>query len=489
MAATNSNPNNPDFVPKSYTAMQPNWAMARALLESMWSEEIRKEYLSRKEGEPEKAFTKRVALAVLDNYYEPALRGYVNQLTNYSVEDPLEILEPIDDNVDLRGSSLTAFLMDALIDAMAVDSILFCVDYSEKLQRPYLLFYPIDKLTAPLVIWENAKPYIARVGVRFNYSIPDGEYGSKEGCGVRIYRHRPARTETWYDVDGTWVKQDSRNIKGANGKSLQELPLVWFSVQGADTLEPKASVWDPLARLNVLHFNKASEIDTAETITNLPTPVRIGVDSETSPALYLGYNACVDLPLGCDIKYLEPSGASIGSSNNRQMLREKAMERLSKLFTTSDTGVRTATEVRAISEANKRGIESIAKRIESAFSEVMKVLATFSNPSFNVETDDAGEIELDNASIKAPPNADEIRVLTELFSTGLITIKEARSRLADYGVITEQDNEAIEEAEELPNDLPASISLEATKKATEQNAAMGEAQLAAMSTALESGEA
>lgn len=435
----NNDINLPTFVPPSYRKMIPEWSIGRALMRSMTLEEDRRRFLIQREGEPEKAFSRRVEMAVLDNYYEPALRSYVNQLADYKINDPDEVITPYLDNIDMRGETLTSFLLQMLLNAMVVDGVIVCTDFDDRQKRPYLQSYPMDAITCPLVIWEGPIARIARVGVMFSYETSVGLFGSGVSTGVRIYYHRPARTETWIDLDGAWVKTEERIMRDAAGREMQELPISWFSTQGATPLQPEPSIWGSLARMNVLHFNKSSEIDMAETITNLPTPVRIGVDSEASPALYLGYNACIDLPLGADTKYLEPSGTSIASSNERQDRREKAMERLAQLFSSSDNISKTATEARLEAEANKRGLESIAKRLQSTFNGIFNSIAMFADPRTDGKY--PGSLLINTTLAKQSPGPEDIRVVLDMFVSGVISLKEIRTHLQVAGILPQSISE------------------------------------------------
>ena len=114
------------------------WPLCRALMDDLWDPEDVKKFLFARPGEPKDAWASRCNVAVLNNYYKPAVRSYAALLSEYRLDDAPESLEESGHDVDLRGNDLRVFLSNVDTEALALGAAVVVVDYNEKLERPYL---------------------------------------------------------------------------------------------------------------------------------------------------------------------------------------------------------------------------------------------------------------------------------------------------------------------------------------------------------------
>jgi hypothetical protein len=421
--------------------------------------EMRQRHLVQRMGEPNESYNQRLRMATLQNAFEAAIRSMAAKISDYQLQDPLEAISPYLDDVDCQGSNLETFVLSALSDALVVDSIVLIVDFNNELKRPYLTTIAVDALYCPLTLMENGRTFIQQVGVSFCKTVADGEFGQKEIEGIRVYRHRPATCQEYHNTEGEWTSvgeiQKFSNVKGV---ALEELPIVWLSLQGFPKLQAGAAWSLPLAQANFIHYNRESELDTAISITNLPTPYRIwpGAVPDATPGLNLGVNHCLELSNGMSIGYLEPSGGSLALSHARQQHREEQMTALGATFVSEGTN-KTATQVIAESEDKRAGIDTIRTIVASAFQEAFKLWYEFSDPKYDRSSPNAQHPDLlvrDTKSIVS--NASEVGATIEAFLGGMIPGAVAIKKLLRGGFFELDDFDFESDAAKsmMPGSLP-----------------------------------
>ena len=426
----------PNFRPKRWLDLEPSWQLCRDLMENFNCIEMRQRHLVQRMGEPNESYNQRLRMATLQNAFESAIRSMAAKISDYQLQDPLEAIVTYLDDVDCQGSNLATFILNTLSDALVVDSIVLVVDFNNELKRPYLTEIPIDALYCPLSLTENGKTFIQQIGVSFCKTVPDGEFGQKEIEGIRVYRHRPATCQEFYNIDGEWVSVgDIQKFTNVQGQPLQELPIVWLSLQGFPKLQAGAAWSLPLAQANFIHYNRESELDTAISITNLPTPYRTwpGAAPDAAPSLPLGVNHCVELSNGMTLGYLEPSGGSLALSHARQQHREEQMSALGATFVSQGMN-KTATQVMAESEDKRSGIETIQTIVASAFQEAFKLWYEFSEPKYDRASPKAQHPDLLVRETKSiVSNASEVGAVIESFNLGMIRREVAIKKLLRGG--------------------------------------------------------
>jgi hypothetical protein len=205
-----------------------------------------------------------------------------------------------------------------------------------------------------------------------------------------------------------------------------------------------------LARLNLLHYNKDSEINTAETVVNAPTVVRTypGPAPEKTDAITLGINYGIDLPNGGQIRFLEATMSGLTLSHQRQVERQEQMSRLGQEFLSGGNRAKTATEAMLDAQQSKQELNNLAARKQSLVQEILKLWQVFADPRYTYP-DDAGQLIISEEVLDPAPTAQDVAVVEGLFTSGIITRPTALSVLARTGWIEEEELERESKAQEL----------------------------------------
>lgn len=159
---------------------------------------------------------------------------------------------------------------------------------------------------------------------------------------------------------------------------------------------------------------------------------RIGVDVDrdgTRPAISVGANTCVDLPIGGDLRYVEHTGAAIEAGRQSLQDLEEQMIQTGAELLVKKSGQRTATESANDAEANKSDLQRIAEGFEDAIDMALEYTAEYrglSRPGSVELFSDYGADTLTDASanlVKAMGDAGYLtrkRVLNEMKRRGII---------------------------------------------------------------------
>ncbi len=404
---------------------------------------MRKRNLIQRLGEPDQSYQQRQKVAFLQNAFEAAIRKMSAKIADYQLEDPLEAIVSHTNDIDLQGSDIDTFILNTLSEALIVDSVALMCDFNNDLKRPYLVVAPVDKLYCPVVLEENGRSFIKQVGVGFTLTIAEGEFGQKLIRGVRVYRHRPARCQEWHEIDGTWMRVGKeKTFSNAKGQKLQELPIVWLSLQKFPVCQTGTSWSLPLAQANFVHYNRESELDTAVSITTLPTPYRVwtGTAPDEAPPIPIGVNHCLELSQGMSVGYMEPSGSGLILADNRQKHREEMMNKLGENFVSMGFQNKTATQVLAETEDSRSGIDSLRVIVASAFQEVFKLWYEFAEPKYDRSSPNAQHPVLhvrDDRLIAANPS--EVAATIEAITTGVLPPDVGVRKLLRGGFLVPED--------------------------------------------------
>lgn len=427
------------------------WPLCRALMDDLWDPEDVKKFLFARPGEPKDAWASRCNVAVLNNYYKPAVRSYAALLSEYRLEDAPESLEESGHDVDLRGNDLRVFLSNVDTEALALGAAVVVVDYNEKLERPYLAMASVDDIYGVRVIVEDGRHFLQSLSIRYEIEV---ETDGKMECETRYlyYEHRPARCSIWREKGRGDVEsvESEKPIKGANGKQLEEIPIIWYSFSSCAVAQVATPPLYSLARLNLLHYNKDSEINTAETVVNAPTVVRTypGPAPEKTDAITLGINYGIDLPNGGQIRFLEATMSGLTLSHQRQVERQEQMSRLGQEFLSGGNRAKTATEAMLDAQQSKQELNNLAARKQSLVQEIFKLWQVFADPRYTYP-DDAGQLIISEEVLDPAPTAQDVAVVEGLFTSGIITRPTALSVLARTGWIEEEELERESKAQEL----------------------------------------
>lgn len=424
-------PTNSTNLPSTQSKAAAAYSSNLLLLLDCWNELEGREkaYLPKETKEPSQAWSDRIRRTTFDNRFEPAIKDYAGLLSVFSLNDDVaqSILDN-KDNIDQCGNDLWTFFHEAdqyclrdgccgiMVEYPPEDpSINSQADLLESDRRPYLVL--IDR--RDILNWRTTKinglPQLTRVTIRETQLEPDGDYGEKE---VVYYRVLVPGSFFIYQIIDT--ERGQQLIEVDHGfTSLTEIPLVYYSVTESGLFSAKAPFLN-LAKLNIEHYQKRSQLNEVLRKCNLPVPVRKGLitglqELKNVPPLVIGPNSVLDIPASGDFYFAEPSGVAIAASKDDIKDLEAAMDRMTLDFLTSGEHQKTATEVLLDSTKTSANLKGVARRKESAIQQIFKLWVSYTGESVG------GGITQDESLLSIPLTPEQTGKLEDLQSLGLIS--------------------------------------------------------------------
>lgn len=386
-------------------------------------------YLPRETKEPHQAWNDRIRRTTFDNRFEPAIKDYAGLLSVFSLNSNVaKSIVKNKDNIDQCGNDLWTFfhevdqycLRDGWCGVMVeypVEDLTIASQGDLLLsdRRPYLVL--IDR--RDILNWRttkiNGKPKLSRVTIRETRLEPDGDYGEKEAVYYRVLI--PGEYFVFQIIEDKGEAQLLLVEQGTT--SLTEIPLVCYSVTESGLSGAKAPFLN-LAKLNIEHFQKRSQLNEVLRKCNLPVPVRKGLinqvdDLKKVPPLVIGPNSVLDIPKDGDFYFAEPSGVAIAASKDDIKDLETAMDRMTLDFLTSGEHQKTATEVLLDSTKTSANLKGVARRKESAIQQIFKLWVTY------IGETEGGGITQDESLLSIPLTPEQVDKLESLATQGLIS--------------------------------------------------------------------
>lgn len=383
-------------------------------------------YLPQETKEPSKAWSDRIKRSNFDNRYEPAIKDYAGLLSVFSLSDDVaESIKGNQDNIDQWGNDLWTFFHE--VDQMALRdgwcgilvefppqdlAINSQADLLQSYRRPYLV--PIDRRN--ILNWRTNNLKLTQVTIREIRLEPDGDFGEKEQVYYRVLK--PGEYAVYQIVEGKGSESQLLLVESGT-TSLTEIPLVYYSVTESGLFAAKAPFLN-LAKLNIEHFQKRSQLNEVLRKCNLPVPVRKGLirtvdDLKKVPPLVIGPNSVLDIPTDGDFYFAEPSGVAIAASQTDLERLEAAMDRVTLDFLTSGEHQKTATEVILNSTKTSANLKGVARRKESALQQIFAFWVAYTGE------EEGGNIAMDDDLLSMPLTPEQVDKLDNLASQGRIS--------------------------------------------------------------------
>lgn len=350
-----------------YNICVPAWQTVDALWGGTRTmREAGKEYLPREEAESDRHYQNRLLRSTLFNAFRDAVMRIVakpfSRVVNVEGEEALDPrLQDLISDCDMLGASLTQFARELMEDAVKYGVAHFLVDYPQGVEaarldqertqgiRPYFVrISPLDAIEASGERFRVKDSVLGR----------DGEWGQKTTKIVRVYE------------PGSWrLFDDKRDLQASGVIPFQEMPIVSVCFRrrlgfyGEPTLED-------LAWLNVAHWQSSSDQRNLLSVARVPILYEQGVSAtDLKQAVEIGSTTVRRTsarPGDSDLKWVEPTGAAMGSGFQDIQELERRMEVLGIQPFIRQTGSSTAT-ASAIDESNvDADIQSWIRVIEAA---------------------------------------------------------------------------------------------------------------------------
>lgn len=387
-------------------------------------------YLPQEAKEPAKAWSDRIKRCMFDNRFEPAIKDYAGLLSVFSLND--DVAQSILDNqnnIDQWGNDIWTFFHE--VDQMTLrdgwcsvlvefppqdPNITSQDDFIQSSRRPYLV--PVDRRN--ILNWRTTeiggKPQLVQVTIREIRLEPDGDFGEKEQVYYRVLR--PGEYAVYQIVERKGAESQLLLVEQGT-TSFTEIPLVYYSVTESALFAAKAPFLN-LAKLNIEHYQKRSQLNEVLRKCNLPVPVRKGLirtadDLKKVPSLVIGPNSVLDIPTDGDFYFAEPSGVAIAASKDDIKDTEAAMDRMTLDFLTSGDHQKTATEVVLDSTKTSANLKGVARRKESGIQQVFAFWVQYTGEP------QGGSIAMDEDLLSMPLTPEQVDKLQNLADSGRIS--------------------------------------------------------------------
>lgn len=387
-------------------------------------------YLIQEMGEPDACYEARLSRSTYTSVYRDSIRAFAGVLSQYQLKELPQSFDDHQDNVDLLGSSISKFLntLDQLVlrdggAAVLVDmppadpEVASAREEIEQEIRPY--FIAVER--ANLINWRtrmvNGREVVEQAVIRMLQEVPmqEGSFGAElEPVYVFLYpggykKLRMERTaSSWQMI----VLEEGQT-------TLDRVPLVWYGANGSKFADSDVPLVG-LADLSIQHLQLRSDLAELIHKLSMPVPVRVGAPTDASgrtPALTLGPNTAVDLPLEGSFSFAEPSGGSLAQHQEEINHVERLMDRSSLAFLYGGEGNRTATEVMLSGAQIQAQITTLIENKQSLFDGLLELWTTYSAETL----DDEAGLEISDNLIQRPMEPGETQALLSLFSANALS--------------------------------------------------------------------
>lgn len=309
-------------------------------------------------------------------------------------------LEPLWDNLDLRGTHGDVFCADRYrdgeIDGHFVvfvdmqrrdpDRVRTLADEREAGLRPYWIGIRKQDVYGFDTIEVNGRAILSHFRYGELATEADGKYGQKEVRHVREYNlvsgadgrfsvgyivHALRKNETGHEA---WIVEGEGVLMVNESTPMDEIPVaIGYLGERKGWLESKPPHL-PLALENVKHYQLVSDNDNCLHIASVPFPVFIGLDADTD--LSFGPNRGIKLPPGGTAMYLEPEGNGLEAMERRINKSEQRMAILGLSMLMSESrAAETATSKRIDKAESDSALSGHARASEDAFEEALRLSA------------------------------------------------------------------------------------------------------------------
>lgn len=351
------------------------------------------------ELEPESNFKQRQEITLFTNFFKKAVKIFPGFLSELRGTEKLYrgLVEHLS-NVDGCGNDLSSFLWQADLEAIKSGFCGLLLDCAGKelddegnerkysladvkntlAPRPYLVLITHSNIMSWSESFELGESRYERVTIRQFVSEKIGLFGTQK---VPQYK-------TFYD-DGSWINQvilmsdDEPYVMTIDQgeSSIQALPIVMYSSTDLNATHSEPPL-EGLAKKNKAHYELYSEYRNLIYRLNSPAIVREGLitpgqtDFSKVPPVVLGGSVALDVPIGGDVRYVEPSGTCLATDRLELDKLEESMTKDTLEFIFGG-GAKTATEINMSSVSANATLSGMAILKQSAIEQISELWASY----------------------------------------------------------------------------------------------------------------
>ena len=201
--------------------------------------------------------------------------------------------------------------------------------------------------------------------------------------------------------------------------SLPVVPLIWYGATGCRFGIGTVPLVG-LADLSIQHFQFRSDLAELIHKLSMPVPVRKGATLDEygrPPALVIGPNTAIDLPIEGDFSFAEPSGSSLAQHQEEIKHIEALMDRSTLTFLYGEGGNRTATEAMLQGSQVQAQVATLIENKQSMFDLLLRLWAAYTAEKIGSE---AG-LQISENLVMRPLEAQEVNAYLGLFADNAIS--------------------------------------------------------------------
>lgn len=408
-----------------------------SLVDSLYYGDV-KGLLKKWDLEPESNFSQRQEITLFTNFFKKAVKifpGFLSQLRGTEKLYP-GLVDNIS-NVDGCGNDLSSFLWQADLEAIKsgfCGLLLDCAvkEYDEAgdektyflsdvkssiIPRPYLVLITHSNIMSWSETFDLGESKYERVTIRQYISEKIGLFGTQ----------KTPQYKTFFD-DGSWITQvvlsdnDEPYVMTVDEgvTSLQTIPIVLYSSTDLTPTNAEPPL-EGLAKKNKAHYELYSEYRNLIYRLNSPAVVREGLvtpgqtDFSKLPPVILGGSMALDVPLGGDLRYVEPSGSCLVTDRLELDKLEESMTKDTLEFIFGG-GAKTATEINMSSVSANATLSGMAMLKQSAIEQVSEIWA-----SYYQDYGLGGTCSVNQDLLNVPLSSQDMAVLSEMVQTNTLS--------------------------------------------------------------------
>lgn len=364
-------------------------------------------------------------------------------------------VEPILEDVNLKGKPFEDFAEDALEETIGIGRFGIFVDHPPAVEgvsrgdaqvmglRPYVVpyvaetiinwqfsrinnRYTLSQVVLDMGLDENDKRYFKELVLDVSTDGP----GSASVYRVRIWK-LPESDSSGKASSDYVVVDEQTPIK--NGQPLDVIPFWFVGPEYGDTECDKSPILD-LVDVNISHFKTAADLEHALFHCGLPTPVFAGFQFKEGEVVKLGgTGGLVSADPQAKAYYLEFSGAGTGSLEKALDRKEGMMAKLGARMLAEDKKHAEAAETLKIrSSGESSSLASVANSVSATLTKVLQFLCEWAG------LDGASAlIRLSTDYSAAGMTAPDVAALVQAFQAGALPLRDLVQRFKDDGIIAE----------------------------------------------------
>lgn len=367
-------------------------------------------YLPREQQEPWNAYRDRLARTSYVSFFRDAITAFSGVLSRFELADPPASLEAAEQDIDLRGNSLKAFLMATDCLAMRDGGVLICVDMPagsvetngeviEQDRRPYLSLCERSNVLNWRTHFKDGHEVLDWVILREWVEVPEGRFGMTWEPRYRMIgtENGQAFWQVFKIIEQGRTANDVQIVDqgqyfGPSGRPYEDPPVVWYAGGQQSGFGQGAIKLSSLACLTLEHHRSRSDHNELARKTCMPVPVRVGAvvgPGGKPPPLVIGPNSVVDLEGSGDFRFAEPSAASLAHLAANIQHIEALIQGQTLAFMYGDgagSQQKTATQSALEAAQTEATIKTISQSKSSAVQRVIELWADFTGDVISPDT-------------------------------------------------------------------------------------------------------